>query len=267
MTDPWKAAEQCWDLTDLKIIYVKTDRAVYTAESPQYGAVVVKWDSDFSQLLREAETLEKMNSGCVYGLNADEKLMLMERIMPGDTLRQEEDITRRLEAFAQVFSAIHSPAREGETYLDWLEKVCRLEDVPGILRGAGEKAGRICEELFLNYPERVLLHGDLHHDNILRRHDGSYGVIDPKGVVGPEILDLPRFLLNEKQDRGHILDAIGWLAEKFGYCVTDIGKAFYMETVLANLWNVEDGLPVDEASVLLAEEILEETICRSERQE
>ena len=41
------------------------------------------------------------------------------------------------------------------------------------------------------------MHGDLHHDNILLRKDGSYAMIDPKGVAGPEILDLPRYIMNE----------------------------------------------------------------------
>jgi streptomycin 6-kinase len=42
----------------------------------------------------------------------------------------------------------------------------------------------------------VLLHGDLHHDNILRGRDGQWLVIDPQGVAGPAFLEAGRFIQN-----------------------------------------------------------------------
>ena len=109
------------------------------------------------------------------------------------------------------------------------------------------RAHLYCAEMFEKYSDRVLLHGDLHHDNLLLRTDGNYAMIDPKGVIGPAIMDLPRFILNELDtghpcsDRQHIAEVIRLLDEQSGYPAADIVKLFYMETVLGNIWRMEDG--------------------------
>jgi streptomycin 6-kinase len=41
----------------------------------------------------------------------------------------------------------------------------------------------------------VLLHGDLHHDNILRHYD-TWMAIDPKGILGDRHFDGVQYLLN-----------------------------------------------------------------------
>ena len=130
---------------------------------------------------------------------------------------------------------------------------CESQNVSDVLTRLAGQARDICAELFEKYPERVLLHGDLHHDNLLLRSDGSYGVIDPKGVIGPEILDLPRFLLNEADfgDSSHMERAIRLVSQACGYPEEDLRKALFMEAVLATVWCVEDGMPVKEPWVAL----------------
>ena len=59
-------------------------------------------------------------------------------------------------------------------------------------------------------PEReplVLLHGDLHHDNILRKGDRDWVVIDPQGVVGAGFLEAGRFLQNHVIPEGKAIQA------------------------------------------------------------
>lgn len=131
-----------------------------------------------------------------------------------------------------------------------------LPILPGELRDKAFQARDICGEIFAKYPERVVLHGDLHHDNLLRRTDGSYAMTDPKGVLGPEILDLPRFLLNELDtphadpDERHLETVIRRMAERFGYS----------RGVLANIWCLEDGEAVNRRQMELADKIL--AICQ-----
>ena len=66
-------------------------------------------------------------------------------------------------------------------------------------------------------------------------------------MIGPEILDLPRFLLNEA-DLGdapaHMERAIALVSQACGYPEKDLRQALFMEAVLANVWCVEDGMPV-----------------------
>ncbi len=63
-----------------------------------------------------------------------------------------------------------------------------------------ERARDTLAELVSSTGESVLLHGDLHHDNILLRGapDGAveWAVIDPKGIVGDVHFDVIQYLLN-----------------------------------------------------------------------
>ena len=205
-----------WKLSNLRPIYEREQSAVWSAESERIGSVILKWNST-GQLDSEYKMLSRFQGkGCcrVYSYDQDLGLLLEERILPGTVLREETSLEKRVEVLASVFREIHVPQQEGETYLDWLNKAlafCVSQNVSAELTPLAAQARDICAELFDQYPERVLLHGDLHHDNLLLRADGSYAVIDPKDVVGPEILDLPRFLLNEadmSNDPAHMKRAI-----------------------------------------------------------
>lgn len=270
-------------------IYENEYKSIFTGESKEFGPVIIKNDTNSSQLKSEYHMLAKLNGNhsCkVYAFDKDKGQLLEERILPGTKLREEMSLEKRLEAFAQVFSAIHIAVveekdvstsenkllrRKTETYIDWLEKACdfceehfqeentKIES--NLWRMRAKEAREIAQALFEKYTDRVLLHGDLHHDNLLLRADGGYVFVDPKGIVGPEIFDLPRFILNEldteyaESDVEHIHKVINTLCEKLDYPKEDVRKLFYMETVLANIWNIEDGLLVNERYMQVAEEI------------
>lgn len=125
------------------------------------------------------------------------------------------------------------------------------------------KARCIGEELFYKYDDRVLLHGDLHHDNIILNDKGTYCMIDPKGIIGPEIFDLPRFILNEMdfvsddKCRKHILQIIEMISQKTKYSSIDIIKLFFMEIMLANVWYIEGGGKPNLHQILIATELLD----------
>ena len=68
-----------------------------------------------------------------------------------------------------------------------------------------QKARKIRDQLLKMAMLDVLLHGDLHHDNILQngddeaRHsfsDGGWLVIDPKGVIGESAYEVAAFIRN-----------------------------------------------------------------------
>lgn len=265
-------------ITQRTPIYENEYKSIYTGVSNEFGPVVVKYDTDIAQLKSEYHMLAKLNGhhSCrVYAFNEDKGQLLEERILPGTKLREEKSLEKRLNAFADVFEAIHievvedSEARTGEhkllrrcmpTYIDWLEEAsefCENE----LWKNRASRALAIARELFEKYPDRVLLHGDLHHDNLLLREDGDYVFVDPKGVVGPKIFDLPRFILNEldtryqESDVEHIEGVITTLCEKLDYPEEDVRTLFYMEAVLANVWFIEDGMDVNEAWMQVAETI------------
>ena len=104
------------------------------------------------------------------------------------------------------------------------------------------KADEICRYLWGKYTDRLLLHGDLHHDNILLGKGGYYA-IDPKGVVGSAVFDIPRFILNEdawdKEDNFNFI--VKTISIKLNIPEKDIRALFYVESCMAHCWGVEDG--------------------------
>lgn len=254
-----------WELDHLEVIYEHLTRGVFSAESKNFGPVILKMNQDKSQLESEYRMLERLSGrhSCkVYAFDESAGLLLEERIFPGTVLRRETSLEKRIQVFLQIFREIHMPTDSGATYLNWLERICEYCAQHHVAEDMASRAHVFCAEMFEKYPDRVLLHGDLHHDNLLLRTDGSYVMIDPKGVVGPAIMDLPRFILNELDtvyggsDRQHMEEVIRLLGGQSGYPAADIKKLFYMETVLANIWCLEDGEEMNRRELELAESLL-----------
>ena len=109
------------------------------------------------------------------------------------------------------------------------------------------RAAGVYTELCDSMGELVVLHGDLHHENVLRSGEGWLAV-DPKGVVGereydtgallrnpcPELLDQPdpRRILARRADQ---------LAEALHLDRARIGAWAWVQAELAAAWAVEDG--------------------------
>ena len=209
----------------------------------------------------------------MYAYDEQNGILLEERLIPGTVLREEIDLNRRILVLKDVFYKIHTTYKthgdtdgsSRKTYLDWLTDVnvfFKENDIDHVMAENINRANEICKDIFQKYPERMLLHGDLHHDNILQCVDGTYAMIDPKGVIGPEILDLPRFIMNELDtkhnctDEEHMMRVVQFVSETFKYPILDIAKVYFMEVILGNAWCMEDGDAINETEIAIAEKIL-----------
>jgi len=74
------------------------------------------------------------------------------------------------------------------TTTEWFDKLEQPIKLPaGFSFSLIDKAKQIAMELHQNMGEPVLLHGDLHHFNILSANRQPWLSIDPKGVVGESV--------------------------------------------------------------------------------
>lgn len=264
-----QTASRKWELTGIESIYEKKNKGVYRAESAEFGSVILKLAADHAGLSGEFQALSEMQGEfcCqVYAFDPANRLLLEEQILPGTTLKQEPDWKKRAICFSKVFEKIHVAPKDQasyRSYLDWVRNACKsVTDQGNRELSAGMKlAVEIAERMFARYPERRLLHGDLHHENLLQNEDGNYVMIDPKGVVGPPVFDVPRFVLNELDDgedslrKAHISKVIGLLSDVLSYPCDDLYQLLFMEIMLANAWNFEDGEEIEERDMKFAWEM------------
>jgi streptomycin 6-kinase len=103
-----------------------------------------------------------------------------------------------------------------------------------------QHAGTLYRDLAASQGTRVLLHGDLHHQNVLLDHLRGWIAIDPKGVVGEPAYEFGAALRNLAG--GAVIDR--WsrvIAERSGLDRSRIMGWAFSQAILAAIWSVEDG--------------------------
>ena len=260
---------QKWQLDDLLFIEYYSVNCLFTCVSKHYGDCVLKvfgtsheWYIDEIRALNES----KGNLRYVQTYECDEELgaLLLERIFPGVTLKAEPSIDKRLSEFVRVWKNAHIEPREPflfKTYLESVEiaalKPWAIGEIPE-LRQAAKSMVAACRSLYEIYPERLLLHGDLHGDNLLSNLRGEYTIVDPHGRIGPPICDLGRYIANEYADakvdeKASVIDYVTTqLSDVLGLPRDDVFQAFFVDITLMTCWDAEDGT-ADLAGVLLAQ--------------
>ncbi|MFP6805765.1 MAG: aminoglycoside phosphotransferase family protein [Pseudomonadales bacterium] len=209
--------------------------------------------------------------------NDDSGAFLMDRIRTGDQFRRFATDISRSKLPIPLFAELSIPAAHIEglpTYQDWLEKgfaAYRGNLVPGNVRpeylGYMEVAESVFSGLCKRHPEPYLLHGDLHHENILQGEAGQWIAIDPKGVIGPRILECGRFVHNFIEDEIEGASTIGDandeqirvvlqirlenLSNTMKLDRSDIAAAGYVDLVLGTCWSINSKQKVDQTNKLI----------------
>jgi streptomycin 6-kinase len=124
----------------------------------------------------------------------DHSAMLLERCLPGAELASlfpdQDDAASA--AAAGVMTQLWSALPDGHPYpglAQFTDVLDRLDEVFGgpawpMDRRVADAAIGLRRDLLASAPETVLLHGDLHHHNILSAQRQPWLCIDPKGVAG-----------------------------------------------------------------------------------
>ncbi len=220
--------------------------------------VVIKACSPTGEFTREATALRIFDGrGMIrlLAMDADLEVMLLERLEPGVTLRAVTDDEQATRSAAAVMRQIWRPAPADHpfpTVADWHEGFARLRQCyaggtgpfPPVLVAAAET---IYAELTASAAPAVLLHGDLHHDNILAAQRMPWLGIDPKGVIGEPAYEVGALLRNffpdlwQTANPGAVLARrVAVLAEELGFERERVRGWGIYQTVLSAWWSVED---------------------------
>ena len=127
--------------------------------------------------------------GAARVLARDGDALLLERLMEGRRLSELVRSNKDDEAtciLCQTARTLHAPrGKEPPASLVPLAAWCRaLEPAANLHGGVFSKAATALRPLLRDPRDPVVLHGDIHHDNVLDGGQRGWLVIDPKGVFG-----------------------------------------------------------------------------------
>jgi streptomycin 6-kinase len=113
------------------------------------------------------------------------------------------------------------------------------------------EAGRVYREMCGSERGARLLHGDLHHDNVLHDTERGWLAVDPKGVMGELEYEVGAALRNPYErpelfsEPPIILRRVDHFTRELGLDAGRVLSWAFAQTVLATIWLIEDGIPVE----------------------
>jgi streptomycin 6-kinase len=211
---------------------------------------VLKVGVPHDEMRTEIEALRLFDgSGIARLLEADfgRGALLLERLEPGETLvaRSHQDDDAATAIGASLMRRLWVPAPQAHPFRDmqsWFRDLWRAErgelDTGAFPPGLIDRAAAMTRELIASTERPVLLHGDLHHYNILSAQRAPWLAIDPKGHVGDPCYEVYAFLVNPEDvlvsDFSRRLDIF---AAELGLGRARIKHWCYARTVLNGCWH------------------------------
>jgi streptomycin 6-kinase len=193
---------------------------------------------------------------CLLTSDADAGLMLLERLRPGTPLLLVADDEVATAAASEVMRQLWRPPptmpHDFPSVADWGKGFGRLR---ALFRGGTgplpprlvERAECLYAELCASSGPPALLHGDLHHWNILAAERAPWLALDPQGVVGEPAYETGALLRNPfpgilaTPGAGAILARrADQLAERLGFEPRRVRGWAFSQAVLSAWWAIED---------------------------
>jgi streptomycin 6-kinase len=253
------AVARCWDLT-LGAPFVLSYNYVMSAWRSDGTPVVLKLGVPGSEDMGPglAAMVLYDGRGCVRVLEADVErgVALLERLLPGETLvaladHNDEQATR---IAAELMQTLWRPVPSQHNFITVEHWAADLTELRPAFGGTGPFPAALVREVEELYPQllatqaaRVVLHGDLHHENILSAQRAPWLAIDPKGVIGEPVYETGALLRNPIpyvygwRDLLRITERrIAVLAETLGFERRRIRDWALCQALLSTWWDYED---------------------------
>ena len=227
--------------------------------SPDYESAVLKLGVPHPELFTEIHALSYFNGiRMCRCLDADLDLgaMLLEQIIPGTNLTEISDEARCIRIAGDLLSTLPIPYNGPDVfpgYSQWMDrafsKTRTNSATPPRMIHYMDVAQALFREFEANETQRVLLHGDCHHENILLDQSGNRKAIDPKGVIGFPCLESGRFILNHISrtpiDRklASLQSILTAFEPAFKRSQRTLAGCAFMDCVLSHTWTLEEHLP------------------------
>jgi len=171
-----------WKLSNLHFHESYSMNAILFCDSETYGDCVLKigGNSQDLEFVHEYNILREYKGrryAKIYesdiNTKVGKKVMLIEGISPGTPLKDETSLDKRLAAFSELFNGLHIKPNNTALYKRYIDGV--MDHVNKLSKRANStdlyrhmlKAKDIFLSISPDYPQEMLLHGDLQYHNNL----------------------------------------------------------------------------------------------------
>ncbi|HXH35640.1 MAG TPA: aminoglycoside phosphotransferase family protein [Plantibacter sp.] len=208
--------------------------------------------------------------GAAAVFEVDERAIVLERAVGGRdlaTLTRDGDDLGAVEILCRVMTTLHTAVAEPRanddprrtlpaglpTLARWFQDLTRgdlatfrqLADPASaaFLTRAGELASRLLAATTMS--DTVVLHGDLHHLNVLEFVPGDWRAIDPKGIVGHRAFDASALFSNPDAttatDAASFRDRVDLVTRLTGLRRPLLLDWLIARSALSAVWSLQDG--------------------------
>ena len=191
-----------WNLTNLKTFPNLTFNYVVSALRGEVP-VVLKVGMEHDLLKREASVLTFFkNHDAIDLIDSCDGALLLKKCIPGYSLMNffPRGERKSVEIVADVIKNLRLASKEQKDFSDFIPLDNFLKDLSqpsNINKDHLNKARKFAKFLLKTSCEKVAMHGDLHHDNILYdESENRWKVIDPFGVIGDPVYEFASFMIN-----------------------------------------------------------------------
>lgn len=243
-----------WVLANVTPVSNMTFNYVAKAIRNNKYPVVIKVSCDEDLIRDEIKALNHFaGSGTVRLLDHDEKYhaLLLEQAIPGITLKEfrTQDLELTMDYYIKVMHDLHNrPCPDLILFPEikkWPKAFDRVDETK-MPAGLLTRARNLASELVATQGKKILLHGDLHLDNILQNGE-NWLAIDPKGIIGEAEFEIAAFdfiadyELESDKDLSQLYhDRLELIATKSGLDLDRIKNWCTIRLALAIAWSVED---------------------------
>jgi streptomycin 6-kinase len=267
--------EQAWSLRAMAPLQNLSFNYLAPAVRADRSEAILKIGVPNPELTTEIEALSiyaGRGSVRLLEVDRDRGALLLERLRPGTPLWSVADDEEATRIAARVMGQLWRPVPPDHpfpTVQRWARGMDRMRAYFGgssgpFPRALVEKAEGLFAELVDSMAEPVLLHGDLHHENILSAERQAWLAIDPKGIVGEPAYEVGALLRNlwpQQRLPSPPSQVLGRraavLAEELGFDRARLLGWGLAQAVLSAWWCIEDHQDGWERAIWYAERLEE----------
>ena len=207
-----------------------------------------------SEIRTEIAALQDFDCDCVIkplAVDTEKNAILLPRLIPGTSLHNLDNEEKQNIIAASLISDLKNPQKTEYDYPALTKWFCVISD---FLKNNNLSIPRkhllAAWEIFLELEKEeftpALLHGDLHHYNILK-HEDKRMIIDPKGVTGNPLYETACFMYNPSPQflkyrnlNKIIQKRLAMFSEILGFPVDQMAAMAYCQSVLSACWCLQD---------------------------